>query len=282
MATTPNGLKGKVCAVTGATGGLGKALSLEFARRGARVVMICRDHDKGSTAAAEVRSQTGNNAVELRLCDLSSLESVRTCAEEFHSLHSTLDVLAHTAAVYTKDRRVSPDGFELMFATNHLGPFLLTNLLMSSLKAAASARVITVSAPSSTELNFDDLQGVREFGSYHAFGASKSANLLFAFAAARRLAGTHVTSNAVHPGLMKTNLMHDAPAVLRVILNLVSRPPRIAAVRVGELAASPNFEGVTGTFFKGTKAAAAPAYSQHSETQERLWKVSAELAGFAA
>jgi retinol dehydrogenase-12 len=274
-------LEGKICAVTGATGALGKALSVELAKRGAQVVMISRDGARLRAAADEVRTASGSSTVEVRTCDLSSLASVRECAEEMHSLHHKLHVLVNNAAIYSKERRVSADGFEMMFATNQLGPFLLTNLLLPSLKAAAPSRVITVSAPSSTELDFADLQGEREFKSLHAFGASKSANLLFANALARRLSGTQVTSNAVHPGLMKSELMHDMP-FLKGLLNLFSKKPSVAAGRIGELAASAAFATTSGTFIKGTSPGKAPAYSLQTETQEKLWTVCADLVGHSA
>src|SRR2546426_764686 len=216
-------LEGKVCVVTGGTGAIGKALSAELARRSGLVVMVSRDGMRGSEARDEVAESTRNASVEQLVCDLSSLQSVRGAGEELRERHPKIHVLVHTAATYSKRQNLTLDGLEMMFATNHLGPFLLTNLLLPPLKAAAPSRVIIVSAPSSTELDFDDLQGTKGFNALHAFGSSQSANLLFTFALARRLEGSGVTANAVHPGLTKSQLMQELPAPLRMLLHLISR-----------------------------------------------------------
>jgi len=169
-----------------------------------------------------------------------------------------------------------------MFATNHLGPFLLTNLLLNRLKEAPSARVITLSAPSTTRLDFTDLQGERHFSAYGAFGASKTANILFTYEPSRRLDRTNVTANILHPGLVKSNLMRDAPTIIQFVSRLVSRAPEHAGRTVTYLATSPEVENVTGQFLKGKRVSESSLYSRNPENQKKLWEISAKLTGLAA
>jgi NAD(P)-dependent dehydrogenase (short-subunit alcohol dehydrogenase family) len=164
-------LSARVCIVTGVTGGLGKAISLEMAKLGGSMVLACRNQVSGEAVQSEIEAATGNNAIELMVVDLSVQQSVREMAVRFKEKHNRLDVLVNNAAVFKNKRVVTPDGLETMFATNHLGPFLLTNLLLDELKAADGARVINVTAPSTTKLNFQDLQGEQKFNALTAFGA---------------------------------------------------------------------------------------------------------------
>jgi NAD(P)-dependent dehydrogenase (short-subunit alcohol dehydrogenase family) len=177
------------------------------------------------------------------------------------------------------------DGFEEMFAANHLGPFLLTNLLLELLQAAVpvngAARVLNISAPSTTRLNFDDLQGERNFNSLHAFGATKMANLLFTFALARRLDNTGITVNAIHPGLARSGLLKEASMFLRLFTRLVSKPPQKVTESIARVAFAPEFEKTTGKFFHAGKEIKAPAYAYDRAAQERLWQISEELTGLA-
>jgi NAD(P)-dependent dehydrogenase (short-subunit alcohol dehydrogenase family) len=271
-------VNGKVCIVTGANVGLGKAAASGLARLGATVILACRDRARGAAAQDDIRSSTGNSAVDLMLVDLAAQRSIRDMVTAFRQRHTRLDVLINNAAIFTRRRTVTPDGLEAMFATNHLGPFLLTNLLLDVLKSGAPARVITVSAPSTTELDFADLQSERHFNAFTAFGASKMGNLLFTYALARRLAGTGVTANVVHPGLMRSNLMRETPAVMRWPLRLISAPPEKAAQAPVYLASSPAVERITGTFFKGERVIASNDYSRDQQVQDRLWDVSSRLA----
>ncbi|HTP11643.1 MAG TPA: SDR family NAD(P)-dependent oxidoreductase, partial [Anaerolineae bacterium] len=172
-------MNGKICIVTGANGAIGQAMTTELARLGATVVMACRNRERGETARAAVMAATGSAAVELLLVDLSVQASVRRAVAEFLARHNRLDVLINNAAIVTQKRHVTADGLEMMFATNHLGPFLMTNLLLDCLKASAPAQVLTVSAPSTVALNFDDLQSAQHFNALRAFGATKMCNLLF-------------------------------------------------------------------------------------------------------
>ena len=279
MAGAAGSLVGRVCMVTGATGALGKATASEFARRGATVVAVARDEGRGRALLATVRQASGAGSVELLMADLSDLRSVRALVKSFGGSHDRLDVLVHTAAVFKRRRIETADGFELMFATNFLGPFLLTNLVVPALRAGAPSRVITVAAPTTTELDFDDLQIKANWRPLHAFGASKMADLLFTFALARRLEGTRVFANVVHPGLMKSHLMRELAAPARLVVGLASRSPDQAAQAVAYLASSPELEGVTGRFFKGAKISQSNEYSHDPDIQDRLWKEAERLVG---
>jgi retinol dehydrogenase-14 len=269
-----------VCLVTGANAGLGKATALGLARLGATVVLACRDQMRGEAALADIKATSGNQAVDLLLVDLSSLASVRSAAADCTRRHPRLDVLINNAGIFTRQRTLTPDGLETMFATNHLGPFLLTNLLLGTLKASVSARILTITAPSTSTLNFDDLQGEKRFGALGAFGASKACNLLFSYELARRLEGSGVISNAIHPGLVKSTLMKEAAAPIRFVSQVISASPEKAAEVPVYYASSPEVEGVTGKFFRGKKAISSSPYSRDPANQRRLWDVSEKLVGW--
>lgn len=246
------------------------------------MVLVSRDRGRGEAAAREVRQQSGNDRVEVLTADLSIMESVRSATQEFASRHDSLSVLLNSAAVFTRDRRVTSEGLELMFATNVLGPFLLTNLLLPALRRGAPARILSVSAPSTSPIDFGDIMGEREFRPLHAFGATKTADMLFAYELARRLESTGVTSNVVHPGLMKSGLMREASAPLRLMAGVMSRRPDRAADAVVELLTSPAFERDTGRFFKGTKVSESSPYSRDPQNQKRLWDNATRLTGLPA
>ena len=269
-------MDGKIVAVTGANAGLGKAIALALAKQGARVLMLCRDKTRGAAARTEIQAATGNKNIELILMDLASLQSVRAAAAEIRQKYEHLDALVNNAGVFKNTRVLSADGLEMMFATNHLGPFLLTNLLLDTLKGG---RIINVTAPSTTKLNFEDLQAEKNFGSLSAFGASKMCNLLFTYELSRRIDHHITTVNALHPGLVKSDLMHEAFFLIRFITNLMSVSPDKAAEDALYVISSPEVEGVSGKFFKGRKTIESSAYSHDPAVQRLLWEVSARLAG---
>lgn len=268
-----------VSLVTGATGALGRATATALAKAGGTVLLVARDRTRGDAAVADVARGTGSASVELVIGDLSSMESIRTLARDVAQRHPQLHVLFNAAAVFNRSRVVTPDGYELMFATNVLGPFLLTNLLLDALRGGSPSRVITVSAPSTTPVDFDDLQGSRRFRPLHAFGATKSADLLFAYELARRLEGTGVTSNVFFPGLVKSGLMRSAPAPVRFFARLGSKPPERAAAAASNLALAPEYERVTSTYFKLEKVSDSSAYSRDPAHQRRLWEAATRLVG---
>ncbi len=267
----------KVFMVTGATSGIGKALATQLARTGEIVILVARDVDRGNAVVQEITQKTQNWNLDLQLCDLSNLSSVNNLASVVKLKYNTIHVLINNAGVYKRQRQTTVDGYETMFAANHLGPFLLTNLMLDALIGSGSGRILNVTAPSTTPLNFDDLQGERNFNSLNAFGATKMANLLFTFELARRLEGSNVTANAIHPGLSRSQLMKEAFAPLRLLTWLLSSPPHKAAENILKLATAPEFENVSGRFFHNDKEIEAPAYARDRENQERLWDVSEKL-----
>jgi NAD(P)-dependent dehydrogenase (short-subunit alcohol dehydrogenase family) len=238
--------------VTGATGAIGSATVAALQRYRAQVIALSRPS-----------------------LDLSSMASVRAAARELNRTAGHIDALLNIAAVFVPTYRKSADGFELMLATNHLGPFLLTNLLRERL--TGGGRVITVTAPSTTHVDVDRLLARDRFGAFHSFGATKAANLMFTFELARRAKRWDVRANAFHPGLVRSELMRESPRPLRFVTRLVSRSPDRAAQDLVDLALSPAFAGTTGWFFKGTRQIHAPKSTQDPDQQSALWKRSAEL-----
>lgn len=263
--------------VTGATSGIGRALALELAALGATVGIVARDASRAQAVLAEMPAGEGRHRAFVG--DLGRLADVRRIGDEVRAAFPRLDAVVHCAAVFVPRRVVTDDGLETMFATNYLSPFLLTVLLLPLLRASAPSRVLVLSAPSTVRLDFDDLQGERRFGALTTFGATKAAELLFVHELARRLAGTGVTVNAVHPGLVRTGLMRGAPAPLRWATALVSAPPGRAAKAIAPLALSPAYAERTGRFFKDGREIDAPAYTRDDAIARRLWDQSARLAG---
>ena len=276
---TPMDMQGKICLVTGSTRGLGKATAFALAQQHATVTLGCRDRQRGEAALAEIKAGSPAATVDLLLLNLSVQHSIRTAVTEFESRYDHLDVLINNAAVFTRQRTLTADGYETMFATNHLGPFLLTNLLLSRLKAATAARILTITAPSTTRIAFEDVQAEHKFSALHAFGASKAANLLFTYDLARRLASTNVTVNAFYPGLVKTSLMREAPAPLRWLNPVFGQSPEPVAQSVVYYASSPDVQGMTGLLFnKGRQPMDSSPYTRDRAVQQQLWEASMALA----
>lgn len=275
-------MAGKVCMVTGANSGIGKVTALELARMGATVVMVCRDRGRAEPVLAEIRRATGNQAVELMLADLSSQQSTRQLAAAFRQKYDRLHVLVNNAGAMFLKRSVTVDGLEETFALNHLGYFLLTNLLLDLIQASAPARIVNVSsgAHMAAAIHFDDLQGER-YSAWRAYGQSKLANVLFTVELARRLEGTGVTANALHPGFVRSNFATSTP-VARFVLTLL-KPFAISPEQGAEtsiyLASSPEVEGVTGKYFVKKQAAKTAKAGTDLGVARRLWDVTADLTG---
>jgi len=204
-------MTGKVCLITGANSGIGKATALGLAKLDATVVIVSRDKDKGEAALLEIRTRSGNKNVDAMVADLSSQDSVRELAHDFKARYKKLHVLINNAGVFLPKRVPTVDGLEATFATNHLGHFLLTNLLLDVLKASAPSRIINItsSAHRGTEMDFEDLQGEKKYSGFHAYSQSKLANVLFTYQLAKLLEGTGVTVNCLHPGVVRTGFGKD-------------------------------------------------------------------------
>jgi NAD(P)-dependent dehydrogenase (short-subunit alcohol dehydrogenase family) len=276
-------IAGKTVLVTGATSGIGLEASIELARRGARVVMVGRDPQRTEAARAAVVAGSGASDAATLLCDFSSQAAIRELAQAFRARHDRLHVLVNNAGGVNKARRLTVDGIEATFAVNHLGYFLLTNLLLDLLVKSAPARVVTVSSVGHRRgtLDFDDLGYEKGYGIMRAYTRSKLANVLFANELARRLAGTGVTSNSLHPGSVATGIWSGAPWWAKPIIQLLLRPFFISAARgaatIVRLACDPALADVSGRYFEeGVEMAPAPL-ALDEPLARRLWDVSAAM-----
>lgn len=276
-------MRGKVCAVTGANSGIGKEIALALARMGATVVLVCRSESRGQAALSDIKAQTGNDAVSLVVADFSSQQQVRDAAAQILDQFDRLDVLVNNAGVTPWERRLTAeDGLELIFAVNHLAPFLLTNLLLDRLKATAPARVVTVSsgAHRRVALDFDDLQNEQQYAPFDVYSQSKLANVYFTFELARRLEGTGVTANCLHPGVVSTALFRHLPPLIGTAVK-IARPllltPAQGADTAVYLAAAPEVAEVSGRYFERREAVESSPVSQDVAAARRLWEVSEAL-----
>ncbi|WP_353952580.1 SDR family oxidoreductase [Knoellia sp. S7-12] len=275
-------MAGRTVVVTGSSGGIGRATAQRLAQMGATVAVVGRDRIRTEDAAGQIRGATQSH-VDAYTADLSSQTQVRRLATELLDTLPRIDVLINNAGGYWNTRHVTDDGLERTFAINHLAPFLLTSLLLERLKDSSDGRVVTVSsnAESMGSIDFDDLQGERSYSGARAYNQSKLANVLFTHELARRLRGTSVTANALHPGVVRTAFGADDPGrAQRVFVPLVRpfmRTPERGAATSVLLASSPDLNGVRGQFFRNgkQKRSSKPSYDQ--DVAARLWRTSAEL-----
>ncbi len=277
----------RVALVTGATAGMGTVIARDLARQGATVVLVCRDAHKGHQAQQEIIQATGNTAVAVLVADLASQQAIRRLVEEFQQRYDRLHILVNNAGAHITQRRVSPDGLEMNLAVNHLASFLLTALLLDTLRASAPARIVNVASNSMTKtINLADLQSERTFAPFTAYGQAKLALVLCTYALARRLTGTGVTVNALHPGITATKIIGDvAPPLARPFLGLITRvllTPEQGARTALYLATAPAVEGVSGHYFVREKEARSVPLSYNVALQERMWALSARLTGVTA
>ena len=274
-------MQGKVCVITGASSGIGRVAALELAERGATVVLICRNEAGGAPVLKEIERRGASGSATLLTADLSSQRQVRQVATAFLERFDRLDVLINNAGVAGWGTRlVTEDGLETTFAVNHLAPFLLTSLLLDRLRASAPARVITVSSAAHRNggLDFDDLQGERRYSGFGAYSRSKLANVLFTRELSRRLEGTGVTANCLHPGVVATGIFRNLPRWMRVVFSspLVLSPERGADTML-YLATAPEVDEVSGRYFVRGKPARTSRASQDAAAARRLWEASEAL-----
>jgi retinol dehydrogenase-14 len=279
----PWNVHGKTILVTGASSGIGLEASIELARRGARVVMVGRDRGRSESALAEARTRSGSRDVSLLRCDFSSLAAVRQLADTFRLQHDRLDVLVNNAGGVNKTRTTTADGIETTFAVNHLAGFLLTNLLLDLVVRSAPARILTVASIGHRHgtMDFDDLGYERGYSIMRAYSRSKLANILFANELARRLAGTGVTSNSLHPGSVDTRIWSGAPLWAKPLIQIVMRPFFITAAKGGSyivnLATRPEFAAVSGKYFEEARMIDPAPLARDEALGRRLWDVSAAM-----
>lgn len=276
-----NRMEGKICLVTGASRGIGFHTALGLARMGAFVVLASRNRQRGEKASRQINESVMRNATDFIPVDLSSQQQIREFAETFKARYDRLDVLINNAGGFFLKRRETVDGLEMTFALNHLNYFMTTLLLMDSILASGSGRIVNISSESHRgyDIDFDDLQSEGGYNGLQAYAQSKLANLLFTYDLARRLANTRVTVNALHPGFVKTHLGKQNRAVWAAlnVLHLFAKSPREGSETPVYLASSPDVAGMSGQYFIDKKKLSSSLESYDSVTAERLWNVSEQL-----
>ena len=270
--------------VTGANSGIGKATAMGLAEMGATVILVCRSKEKGEAALSEMREKSGNNSLDLMLADMSSMQSVRQLASEFRRKYDRLHVLVNNAGLFMFTRTTTGDRLETTFEVDYLSHFLLTGLLIDLLKASAPSRLVEVSsiAHYNGHIDFDDLQGEKGYGGWRAYSQAKLAQVLFTYELARRLKGTGVTANCLHPGAVATNIWSrplGRAGFIMKLLRLFMMGPEGGAKTPIYLASSPDVEGVSGKYFTNKKEKESSKESNDEQVARRLWLVSEELTG---
>lgn len=276
-------MHGKTVMITGGTSGIGAATARALAGVGAAVVIVGRNEERCKAVVEQIRAGTGNHQLDYIVADLSSLEAIRTAAAHFRSRHDRLDVLINNAGGIFMSRQVSVDGLEMTFALNHMSYFLLTNLLLDVLQASVPARVINVSSNAyrGATLDFADLQMARRYSGFAAYARSKLMNILFTYELARRLAGTGVTANVLHPGFVASNFGLNNGQPWKTLIRLTQRfgiSPDAGARTPVYLASSPDVEGMTGQYFVRNRVVQTAPITHDRTLAARLWEVSAVLA----
>jgi retinol dehydrogenase-12 len=278
-------MKGQVCVVTGATSGIGKAAAAALAKRGAEVIVVGRDPARAEATAAAIQAD-GAPPPKVEIADLSVMEQVRALAGRLDQSLDRIDVLINNAGLVLNERQVTKDGFEYVFAVNHLAPFLLTNLLRPKLTASAPARVITVSSGAHTaaQLDLDDPNLEHDWSSWRSYSNSKLENILFTRELARRLDGTGVTANVLHPGVVRTGFGRDAKPLMRIGIT-IAKPfmlsPERGADTIVYLASAPEVAGKSGGFYEKRQLREPSPAARDDALARRLWEVSERLTGLA-
>lgn len=277
-------MQNKLCMVTGANSGIGKATTLKLAEMGAYIVMICRNEERARQAKEEIISKTGNTGVEIMLADFAWQYEIREVAEQFINKFSQLDVLINNAGMIPSKREETIDGIEKTFAVNHLGPFLLTNLLLNHLKAAPAARVINVSSEAhrlgASIFDLANLQLREDYAPMKAYGLSKLCNIMFTRELSVRLKDTAVTTNALHPGVVSTHLTSEASWIMKLLYFVgrsFMRAPRKGAETSIFLATADDVSEISGKYFKNKKETKPAAIACDKELTHQLWEISARI-----
>jgi len=278
----PPSMHGKTVLVTGATSGIGHVAARELARMGARTVLVSRNAEKCARSVEVIKKETGNTQLEFIAADLSTKAGVQEAAYEFKQRHTRLDVLLNNAGAMFMSRQVSYDGIEMTIALNHLNYFHLTVLLLDVLKASGSARVINVSSDAHRggKMDFDDIQSEKNYSGFKAYSQSKLANVLFTYELARKLEGTKVTANALHPGFVDTGFGKNNGGLAKfamVLLKPMQRKPEAGAQTSIYLASSPDVEGASGKYFTDSKAVPSDPASYDRAAAEKLWGMTLEM-----
>jgi len=275
-------MKDKICMITGATAGIGEVTALELARQGAVVILVGRDPVRTESTVSKIRQEITNAKVHYFLADLSSQAQIRKLAKTFNNQFGHLDVLVNNAGGFFFKRCLSVDGIEMTFALNHLNYFLLTHVMMDALKASVAGRVVNVASNvhRKHQMNFDDLQSAHRYNGLKAYGRSKLANILFSYELARRLENSTITVNALHPGLVSTNIGNNNGWVISKIWLFITRKgmtPEQGALTNIYLASAPELEGVNGKYFIRGKDVFSNDASYDLVSARRLWEISERM-----
>jgi NAD(P)-dependent dehydrogenase (short-subunit alcohol dehydrogenase family) len=279
-------MHGKVCVITGASSGIGLAAAEKLGSMGARLVLVGRERGRGEAAAALLRRRVPGVALSVHYADLSRLDEMKRLAKEIGALEPRIDVLVNNAGAMFDRRAVTADGLERTFALNHLAYFVLANRLKPQLMAATSARVVNVASDAhrGNTIDFDDLQSARSYRGFRVYGRSKLMNILFTRELARRLAGSGVTANCLHPGFVASRFGDNSVGLFRIgigIAKLFAIPPEKGAETIVYLASSPEVAEVSGGYFAKSRAATPTAAAQDDAAARRLWEETARIAGLA-
>jgi NAD(P)-dependent dehydrogenase (short-subunit alcohol dehydrogenase family) len=284
--TKPTLIDNKVVIITGANTGIGKETAIDLAKRGGKIYIACRDKGRGESALVDIRRESGSDKVYFLQLDLASLKSVREFSKKFHQLESKLDILINNAGVMACPKSITEDKFENQIGTNHLGHFLLTNLLLDLLKSSAPSRIVNVSSKAHErgEIYRDDLMLDKSYSPLKAYSQSKLANVLFTRKLAKDLQGTKVIVNSCHPGVVTTELARHFPRIVQFIMytflkTFLKTPVEGAQTQI-RLAIDPDLENVTGKYFYDCEEHEPASAAKDDETAEWLWKKSAELVKF--
>jgi retinol dehydrogenase 12 len=276
-------MKNPICLITGATEGVGKVTALELAKKGFSIVVAARNPSKAEALIKEILALTGNASCDYIVADLGSLRQVRQLAETFRHRYSSLDVLINNAGVFLPKWTETEDGFETMFQVNYLSAFLLTNLLLGELQKSEQGRIINLTSSVYSIGKFDpgNLQSEKSFSVLGTYAATKLFMLMFTEELARRLKGTSITANAVHPGIVRTRMMVQAPGALRLV-SYLSLPFSVSPFQGAQtsvyLASSPALKGVSGQYFTKSRRAQVKNKFDTPENRARLWDLSSEVA----
>jgi NAD(P)-dependent dehydrogenase (short-subunit alcohol dehydrogenase family) len=274
-------LKGKICLITGATSGIGKETAKELAAHGADLVLPVRDIMKGESLKAEILEKSPNAQIEIMPCDLASFDSIRSFVDEFKARYDHLHILINNAGLWELKKKLSKDGIEMTFAVNHLAPFLLTNLLLETIKSSSPARIINVSSESHRRgtINFKDLEFSRRYSGIKAYGQSKLANILFTKKLSHLLKGSGITANCLHPGFVNTSIFDTLPRPVFWFMRPFMTTPRKGAETTIYLATSDEAANFRGEYFVDSKPKKPNKEALRKDIADRLWEISADYVG---
>lgn len=282
--TKPSRIDGKTVLITGANTGIGKETAIDLAKRGGKIYIACRDLEKSEEALREIKDKSKSSHAFLMELDLASIESIKTFSKKFHEVEKNLQILILNAGVMACPKSYTKDGFEMQIGTNHLGHFLLTNLLLDLLKTSTPSRVVVVSSSGHKlgNINKDDFMSEKSYSKIKAYSQSKLANILFANKLAARLKGTGVTANSCHPGIVHTELgRHVGNSWVRPIYRKILAPFYKTITEGAQtqirLAVDPELEKVTGKYFKDCEKASPSSAAKDTETAKWLWRTSSKL-----